>query len=190
MRKALSKRTRFEVFKRDGFRCMYCGNRPPEVVLVIDHVVPVCEGGSDEVDNLVSSCYACNAGKSGVPLTDTPPAFDEMAVAEALQEVAERSLMLRKQVAALKAEKEQVGSTVDELFNCWFEIVGPERSVCFQDGSIATFLRLGLEVAQIHDAMQSAGRKLQQNYWMSDANLWKYLCGACWGTLRRTKEAA
>jgi hypothetical protein len=29
-RKPLSKRTRFEVFKRDSFTCQYCGRRPPE----------------------------------------------------------------------------------------------------------------------------------------------------------------
>src|SRR5262249_12475071 len=29
---------RFEVFRRDDFRCTYCGRKPPEVVLHVDHV--------------------------------------------------------------------------------------------------------------------------------------------------------
>ncbi len=37
----ISKRLRFEVFKRDGFVCQYCGNHPPAVVL---HFCGVCWG--------------------------------------------------------------------------------------------------------------------------------------------------
>jgi hypothetical protein len=65
---ALSVRTRFEVFKRDEFTCKYCGRRTPDVVLEVDHIVPVCEGGSDDTVNLTTSCYECNRGKAGVPL--------------------------------------------------------------------------------------------------------------------------
>lgn len=43
-RKAISTRTRFEVFKRDGFKCLYCGRTPPSVLLHVDHIIPVCSG--------------------------------------------------------------------------------------------------------------------------------------------------
>lgn len=33
-RKPISKKIRFEVFKRDGFTCQYCGRMAPDVVLV------------------------------------------------------------------------------------------------------------------------------------------------------------
>lgn len=46
-RKAISTRTRFEVFKRDGFRCMYCGRTPPTVLLHVDHIIAVSNGGSN-----------------------------------------------------------------------------------------------------------------------------------------------
>jgi len=32
-RMTVSKRIRFEIFKRDGFTFQYCGRKPPEVVL-------------------------------------------------------------------------------------------------------------------------------------------------------------
>lgn len=36
-RKSLSKKTRFEVFKRDSFECQYCGAHPPSTILHVDH---------------------------------------------------------------------------------------------------------------------------------------------------------
>ncbi len=67
-RKSLSKRLRFEIFKRDGFKCLYCGATPAQKVLRVDHVKPVVDGGGDEPTNLVTSCFDCNAGKGPVPL--------------------------------------------------------------------------------------------------------------------------
>ena len=67
---ALSVRVRFEVFKRDLFTCRYCGKHSPEVILEIDHVVPCCDGGTDDLMNLVTACWDCNRGKAGVPLSD------------------------------------------------------------------------------------------------------------------------
>ena len=50
----LKKLLRFEVFKRDSFRCQYCGKSAPEVVLEIDHVTPVANGGKSDVLNLTA----------------------------------------------------------------------------------------------------------------------------------------
>jgi hypothetical protein len=61
---AVTKRTRYEVLRRDGFRCRYCGATPAEAELRIDHVVPVALGGSDAPGNLVAACHDCNAGKA------------------------------------------------------------------------------------------------------------------------------
>lgn len=63
MRKQLSKKLRFEVFKRDGFVCQYCGAHPPNVALHVDHIQAVANGGDNEIDNLITSCQACNLGK-------------------------------------------------------------------------------------------------------------------------------
>jgi len=67
-RRAVSVRLRFEVFKRDGFRCVYCGATPLDKLLHVDHVVPVVSGGDNEPSNLVTACPDCNMGKSSVPL--------------------------------------------------------------------------------------------------------------------------
>lgn len=49
--------------ERDGFVCLYCGRKPPEVKLHVDHVIPISSGGQDIPSNLVSSCADCNIGK-------------------------------------------------------------------------------------------------------------------------------
>ena len=69
-RKNLSKKQRFEVFKRDQFTCQYCGKKAPDVVLHVDHIMPVSKGGSNRIANLVTSCIDCNLGKSNRLLSD------------------------------------------------------------------------------------------------------------------------
>lgn len=55
---------RFEVFARDNYTCQYCGRKAPDVVLHVDHIVPVSKGGTDEPANLLTACADCNEGKS------------------------------------------------------------------------------------------------------------------------------
>jgi hypothetical protein len=69
-RKPISKRQRFEILKRDGFRCHYCGRKPPEAILEIDHVKPVSGGGCNCTSNLITSCLDCNRGKGAMVLDD------------------------------------------------------------------------------------------------------------------------
>lgn len=51
-------------------RCYYCG----EPACVLDHVVPLTVGGSNDDSNLVAACWECNSAKSGNSLV----AFREM----------------------------------------------------------------------------------------------------------------
>lgn len=85
---AVSKRTRFEVLRRDGHACQYCGQAAPNVTLHVDHVIPKALGGSDNPDNLVAACRDCNAGKAS-----TRPDEDWVA------QVSEKSERHREQLA-------------------------------------------------------------------------------------------
>jgi 5-methylcytosine-specific restriction endonuclease McrA len=49
-----------------GFRCAYCGihkDDTPEGYLTRDHIIPISEGGTDEIDNIAPACYSCNTTK-------------------------------------------------------------------------------------------------------------------------------
>lgn len=83
-RKSLSKKTRFEVFKRDSFKCQYCGATAPEAVLVVDHIDPVSKDGADEMINYITACQPCNAGKSDRKLDDKTAVQKQRAQLEEL----------------------------------------------------------------------------------------------------------
>jgi 5-methylcytosine-specific restriction endonuclease McrA len=61
---------RFEILKRDGFRCQYCGAAAPHALLEVDHVVPVSAGGTNDPVNLRTCCSRCNRGKGPRQLTE------------------------------------------------------------------------------------------------------------------------
>lgn len=74
-RRPLDSRLRHECFKRDNYRCKECGATNKEKMLHADHIVPVAQGGTDELSNLQTLCDNCNSAKSdkhfvGGKLTD------------------------------------------------------------------------------------------------------------------------
>lgn len=84
-RRPISKRIRFEVFKRDQFTCQYCGRKAPDVVLHVDHVDPVARGGDSSIINLLTACVNCNLGKSDRTLSDASALAKQRAQLESLQ---------------------------------------------------------------------------------------------------------
>lgn len=120
---AISVRTRFEVFKRDDFICGYCGRRSPDVILEVDHIVPVCEGGTDDPINLRTSCYECNRGKSGVPLANVLTAEDPHDKAILLLE---KKRQLEEYNALVARDREWRDAEAWELWRYWQTELGWE----------------------------------------------------------------
>lgn len=85
-RKPISKRMRFEVFKRDSFTCQYCGRKAPDAILHIDHIEPVSRGGKTVLMNLITACDQCNSGKSNIPLDDSTAVSKARAQADQISE--------------------------------------------------------------------------------------------------------
>lgn len=60
------KALRFQILKRDAYRCRLCGVSAAdgiEVRLEVDHITPRSKGGTDDMINLWTLCFACNRGK-------------------------------------------------------------------------------------------------------------------------------
>jgi len=57
----ITSKLRSEIFQRDNFTCVYCGKK--NIPLCIDHFIPVKYGGTDDKENLRTSCFKCNSEK-------------------------------------------------------------------------------------------------------------------------------
>ncbi len=60
---------RDEIFRRDGYRCAYCGTVATVDLLSVDHVQPRVKGGDNSGGNVVTACIACNTAKGARSLT-------------------------------------------------------------------------------------------------------------------------
>lgn len=108
-RKQLSKKIRFEVFKRDGFKCQYCGRMAPDVILEVDHVNPVANGGENDILNLVTSCRDCNRGKGKKQLSDKSViAIQQKQLTELNEKRLQLEMMIQWKNELIKFEDEQV----------------------------------------------------------------------------------
>lgn len=66
-RALMTKKMREAIKARDNFTCCTCGNSihtEPNLLLEIDHIIPVSKGGHTVEDNLQTLCWKCNRAKS------------------------------------------------------------------------------------------------------------------------------
>ena len=95
-RRAISQKLRFEIFKRDSFKCQYCGASAPEVILHVDHMKPVVKNGTNDMTNLITSCEGCNFGKGKRTLNDTTAIEKQKAQLDELNERRSQLEMMMK----------------------------------------------------------------------------------------------
>lgn len=112
-RKGIGTKLRFEVFERDRFTCQYCGRTPIEndVVLEVDHIVSVKNGGDNTLENLTTSCWACNSGKGAkttIKKAQTPVEIEEQLARtkERLEQVVAMNHAM-KQIVRMKKQIDQ-----------------------------------------------------------------------------------
>ena len=66
-RAMMTKKLRNSIKSRDNFTCCTCGNSThvePNLLLEIDHIIPVSKGGATVEENLQTLCWKCNRAKS------------------------------------------------------------------------------------------------------------------------------
>jgi hypothetical protein len=180
---AVSKRLRFEIFRRDNHTCRYCGRTAPEWPMQVDHVTPVALGGSDEATNLVTACKDCNAGKTSVP-PGAPLVADVSADAlrwsRAMQEVA-----AIRQTNYAEQQKELEWFTA--LWDDW-HYGFDKKPIPAPEGfhSVLDFLAAGLTHPEIVELLNVAMRATH----IPPSATWKYFCGCCWKRIRANADMA
>ena len=178
-RKNISTRTRFEIFKRDGFKCLYCGKSAPSVILHVDHVLPVCEGGTNEPANLVTACQDCNLGKSGILLSKKPVGLKETEKLER-----EKFAQLKAYNLWLFEKRNQQECWLRQISNHWMELEGddPEKFGIGKDRELMVLRFLTfLPAEEIIDALSVAYSKT----WIrKDSARNRYFAGVCWNKIK------
>jgi len=114
-RQSLGKAKRFAIFQRDAFTCRYCGRTSEAVVLVVDHVIPVCKGGTNDDENLITACADCNSGKGSKSLDAAGPTETDILRANQERREIMAAAELAKQAAEATAEFTQT------ICNFWCE---------------------------------------------------------------------
>lgn len=151
-RRSMSPRLRFEIQKRDGFRCRYCGATPETTALHVDHVVPVAAGGTNDPRNLLTACAGCNLGKSAVPLDES--GLVESVPAEELRARARETLDYLQACAELEDTRDSVR---EDLSQRWEAATRGRPSRSMQSGLFNAAQRCGLEM--VYEAIAVIGRR-------------------------------
>jgi hypothetical protein len=176
---------RFEVFKRDLFKCQYCGRTPPDVVLELDHINPKSKGGKGNIDNYITACFECNRGKRDNLLTDIPN-----TLAEKIPVLKEKSQQLKEYNKLVKDIEKQEMDSCDIVISYYKETF-PNYSptINFTRNTMKKFLRQ-LPIEDVIEAMQIACSKCKgtNEYWDSFDTL-KYFCGVCWNKIKSNSNA-
>ena len=70
-RRKMTQKLKNQVLNRDNYTCQYCGKskkKYPNLILEVDHIIPVSKGGRSELNNLQTLCKECNRQKSNMIL--------------------------------------------------------------------------------------------------------------------------
>jgi len=175
---AISKSLRFEIFKRDKFACQYCGRQTPQVVLEIDHIIPVSEGGTDNPNNLITACLDCNRGKGAVPI-----GIDRLKKTrkEEMALIREKHKQIEAYEKFLLEQKEAEAEVLQELNKHWASLCDNKYELN-ESGleSLRNFLK-NLVPLEIKEAMSIAANNIPTN---KIESRFKYFCGICHNMIR------
>jgi len=113
----IPKGVRFNVFKRDGFRCQYCGRAAPDVILHVDHIVPVAAGGGNDELNLITACQDCNLGKGKKQLTDMTAIDRQRKQLDDLNEMREQmEMLIQWKQELLQMDEQKIDAIVQAVY--------------------------------------------------------------------------
>jgi hypothetical protein len=165
----MNKKKRFKIFERDSFTCQYCGVKPPNVILEVDHMVSKFDGGGDEEENLITSCFNCNRGKSKKSVTTKQRTKSHK---QKLKELEEKTLQLEAYYEFKSKLIDFQDSVLEKICSYW-ECSGEGDEFLTENGkkSMANLLKTN----SFEDIIDSIDIAFKKNI---DAHeRFKYVCG-------------
>lgn len=184
-RKPIPKSVRFEVFKRDKFKCQYCGSSAPDVILEVDHIKPVSKGGTDDLLNLVTSCRDCNRGKSNRKLSDNSAVVVQK---KQLDDMQERREQLEMMVRWRESLEEELDIEVDSI-DCYIQ--NHSKYLLSEAGRhTAKKLIRRFGFSEVYTACEIAFDRYYTGTERSWDNAWNKVGGICYNRKKAREENA
>lgn len=113
-----------QVLRNQAWCCYYCEREMTELTWTRDHVVPLSNGGSDDISNIVAACRTCNIRKG----TMTASAFKQYLFnhIQIQQQKQEANFPVDKVIETLQeANDGDVNRVIDERWKTTSESVEP-----------------------------------------------------------------
>jgi hypothetical protein len=178
---AVTQRIRYEVLRRDGYRCRYCRTSEESATLTVDHVLPTALGGTDDPANLVAACVDCNAGKTSTapdgPLVDDVAA-DAVRWARAITQAAEEAALDR-------SAREKKLTEFTDVWDRWKYPDGQsEPRPTNWAASVESWMKAGLTIPDLKELADIA----LGNSRITDS--WRYFAGCCWKRVKQRQARA
>lgn len=172
----ISKKIRFEIFKRDNFCCAYCGRTPPIAILEVDHIIPKSKSGSNDINNLITSCFDCNRGKGGIKLERITPKLEEN-----LEVLKEKQLQLKEFEKMIKFFDNQKNKDIDCVEKVFIN--------SFPDAMFTDTFRLSvkkfLDILGKQAVLSAMEKAILQKYKIKNMEqIVTYFCGICWNIIK------
>lgn len=162
-------RTRWEIFERDKFTCRWCFATGEGVVLELDHITPVVNGGTNDFNNLVTACHTCNAGKGG-----WEPAY--------------MPAHLQKQVNTVDESKVMEEGFIDYLQDMFSRAVTPIVFNAKQRADLKQFRKF-VEAGQMEWAIYATQVRMKRDPIYDPLHdPWKYLCRVLYDLKDKNKK--
>ena len=145
----------------------------------VDHIIPVAEGGENDMDNLITSCQPCNIGKGAKSLQLIPKSLQKKS-----EEIAEQE----EQIIAY--QKIIMDSRQRKLDFAWevAEILDSNASQGYPKANLESILHF-MNHLSYEEVIDSADIAVRTPY-IHKSRVFKYFCGVCNRKIRNLKGEA
>lgn len=178
-RKSFSIKDRFDIFKRDDFKCQYCGAESPAVVLEVDHIMPISKGGSNDRHNLITACFDCNRGKGKSKLSERTKKIN---VEDNLDLEIESKAQVEAYEKFLKAKSAKVNRAIKSLKDYWIYLNDDKNELTRNTNSGLKYFIKNLAITELKDYMEISVYRMR-----TARDAYKYFCGICHSKIREKR---
>jgi hypothetical protein len=143
------------------------------VILQVDHIVAVANGGSNGQANLATACQECNSGKSAVPLSSVPPSLfkQRKATQERRAQADAYSAWLRESFAATERDVDEIADLYAEhVLEQGWTLSSSARS------SVRMFLESLPKERLVQAVLLTSGAAPKDPF--------RYFCAVCWNWIK------